>query len=314
MYYKLSDSERNNRIVWASVRATLERFRFKYKRGGFKTKSKYRLFEKLLLLFGLMLKVIGVYRKGVQNAMNINIENIEVESYSLPQEFNGFRILFLSDLHIDAIDGFEDVIIKKIEGLSYDLCVITGDFRMDTEGSFRKILPAVKKIVDAVKAPFGVLAVLGNHDTYLMVEPFEAMGIRCLINETVFLTKNKARITVAGTDDTYYFYTDKAMDVLEQDAGGFKICLSHTSELCDVAARNNFKLYLCGHTHGGQICLPGGKPVISHQKSSALKVKGLWKEGEMTGYTSRGVGVSGIPLRFNCSPEVTIVTLKQKNR
>jgi len=311
--YPLHHKEKEERIIWASVRATLEAFRFKYKRSGKRSRSNWTLFERLLWFFQLFLRLTGYYNKGLSNAKNIEVKKLELTFENLPPVFNGFKILQLSDLHIDAIEGFEDILIRKIKPLDFDLCVITGDFRRETTGSFRQILPAMKKLLAAIESEYGVLAVLGNHDTFKMVELLEPLGIRFLVNESVYIEKEHQRLYVTGTDDTYYFYTDMALHALENEAKYFSIALSHTGELSDIAAENHYKLYLCGHTHGGQICLPGGIPVISHQNGKRERVRGLWQYNGMMGYTSPGAGVSGIPLRYNCPPEITLFELKGRN-
>jgi predicted MPP superfamily phosphohydrolase len=310
--YALTSKEKEKRLVWASVRATLEAFRFKYKRNGKRSKSRWTLFEKLLHVFVILLKIAGLYKKGVDNVKNILVNRITVKNENLPGGFDGFKILHLSDLHIDAIEGFENTVIEKISPLEYDLCVITGDFRKNTSGGYKNIIPAIEKIVKNIKSKEGILATLGNHDSFGMVEPLEKTGMRMLINETVTVERNGGEIHFTGTDDTYYFYTDEALNALEENRSGFKVVLSHTSELYDIAASNGYSLYLCGHTHGGQICLPGGIPVIAHQKEGRRFVKGLWHINGMTGYTSAGVGVSGVPLRYNCPGEIVLITLKKE--
>ncbi len=267
------------------------------------------MFERLLWLFKLLLRLTRWYKKGHANAKNIEVRTLKLPFRDLPPAFNGFKILQLSDLHIDAIEGLEDILIGIIKPLDFDLCVITGDFRRDTTGSFRQILPAMTKLLMAIRPEQGVLAVLGNHDTFKMVELLEPLGVRFLVNESVTIEKESQHIRINGTDDTYYFYTDMALRALESDTKDFSIALSHTGELSDIAAKNHYKLYLCGHTHGGQICLPGGIPIISHQKGRRERVRGLWYENGMKGYTSPGAGVSGIPLRYNCPPEITLFEL-----
>ena len=311
--YPLRQKEKEARLIWASVRATLEAFRFKTKRSGKKSKSNWTLFKRLLWIFQLLLKLTGVYKKGLANAKNIKVKDVTLIFEGLPPAFNGFKILHLSDLHIGTIGGLEDVLIRKIRPLDFDLCVITGDFRMDTTGSFRPVIPAMEKLLDTVHPEYGILAVLGNHDTYKMVEFLEPLGTRFLLNETIHIEKENQRLCITGTDDTFYYYTDMAMYALADSSGEFSIALSHTSELSDIAAENHYKLYLCGHTHGGQICLPGGLPVISHQKGKRERVSGFWQHNGMTGYTSPGAGVSGIPLRFNCPPEITVFELVRKS-
>jgi predicted MPP superfamily phosphohydrolase len=81
--------------------------------------------------------------------------------------------------------------------------------------------------------------------------------------------------------------------------------------MADYAARAGYALYLCGHTHGGQVCLPGGKPVVTHLARCRRAARGLWQWGGMTGYTTTGLGVSGPPLRFNCPGEAALITLRR---
>jgi predicted MPP superfamily phosphohydrolase len=310
--YPLRPEEKENRRIWASVRATLEVLRFKYKRNGKKSRSKWTLFERLLSVFKIFLRITGLYQKGLAQAKDIRVENKRLFFNDLPNAFNGFKILHLSDLHIDAIEGLEEIILKKIQSLSFDLCVITGDFRMDTTGSFRQIIPPMQRLLSSLHPPYGILAVLGNHDTYRLVNELEPFGVRFLVNETVRLEKNGQHIRITGIDDTYYFYTDRAQEAFEQEHPDFAIALAHTGEMSDIAADNSYRLYLCGHTHGGQICLPGGIPVITHQKRARNRIRGIWQQNGMTGYTSPGAGVSGIPIRLNCPPEVTLFELKTK--
>ncbi len=129
-----------------------------------------------------------------------------------------------------------------------------------------------------------------------------------MINESVELKRGDDKIIISGTDDPFSYYTDAALMPFTNE-NGFKIALVHTSELADIAAENNYNLYLCGHTHGGQICLPGGKAIISHQTEGNKYIKGFWKLNEMIGFTSAGCGVSGVPLRYNCLPEITVFEL-----
>ena len=134
-------------------------------------------------------------------------------------------------------------------------------------------------------------------------------GMELLINESVEILKDGQKILITGTDDPFNFYTEPAVLCFETRGYDFKIAMVHTSELAGVASENKYDLYLCGHTHGGQICFTEGMPLISHQFEGKHYNNGLWHMGAMTGYTSRGVGVSGMPVRFNCPAEVTQITL-----
>jgi uncharacterized protein len=113
-----------------------------------------------------------------------------------------------------------------------------------------------------------------------------------------------------GTDDVHHYWSPVARQALEAaPTDRVRIALVHTSELASDAAALGYSLYLTGHTHGGQICLPGGFPLITMGMRRAYAA-GLWRIGEMTGHTSRGIGVSCVPLRYHCPPEVALITLK----
>lgn len=306
--YPLSDKEKDQRLVWAVTRSVLETDNFKHKRHGKKSKSRWSLFTRILGLFVFFMKILGLYRQGFSNVFKIQVNTHRIISSKLPKVFDGFRVLHLTDLHIDGVDGLEDAIIERIKTVDFDLCVLTGDYRQAGSGIFTHILKPIQKISEQIQSEFGPLAVLGNHDTYLMTNYEEGCGIRLLINETVELIRGQDKIIVSGADDPFSYYTDASLMAFTSEKA-FKIALVHTSELADIAAANDYDLYLCGHTHGGQICLPGGKALISHQDKGNKYIKGFWKMNSMKGYTSVGCGVSGVPLRYNCLPEITVFEL-----
>ncbi len=144
-----------------------------------------------------------------------------------------------------------------------------------------------------------------------MVDPLEDLGIRLLINESASIRRDGAEIHVTGTDDVHHFYTSEAERALQDTSSGFKIALVHSAELASTAATNSFGLYLSGHTHGGQVCLPGGRPIVTRMRGYRKYASGLWRCGEMVGYTSTGVGVSSPTVRFNTRGEVVLMTLKK---
>ena len=305
--------EQDKRHIWAITRSLLENNTYKYKRFGGKRKSHWPLFVRLTLVFGFLLKICGLYRRGFYNAKNIIVREITINFTDLPKSFNSYSILHLTDLHLNSIEGIEDIICKEIENLKYDLCVMTGDYRDRIDGGFKHILKPMKKITAAIKAKDGILATLGNHDTYLMIKHLDEMGIKTLANETIAVHRKNEKIAVTGLDDPHYYYTDQAVSSLEEEIKGFKIVLAHSPELYDVAADNGYNLYLCGHTHGGQICLPRGIPIFTHLYSGRKFYRGLWRYSNMKGYTSQGCGASAIPIRFNTQGEIALITLKRRN-
>jgi predicted MPP superfamily phosphohydrolase len=145
-----------------------------------------------------------------------------------------------------------------------------------------------------------------------MAEALEDLGISVLVNETLSIRRAGAWLHVTGTDDVHHFYTDGALTALSQVPEGFKMALVHSAELADVAADQGFHLYLAGHTHGGQICLPGGRPILTNLICHRRYASGLWRHGPMLGYTTTGVGVAVLPVRFNCRGQVVLLALRRK--
>ncbi len=295
---------------WRRQRRRMEADEEKHTPRAVKERRHWVAFRWLLALFGVGLRLSGLYERGVRNALDIKLKRIELKFENLPSEFDGYRILQLSDPHVDFLAGPFDTALELISGEQIDLCVLTGDYRKRVSGPFEHILPTFEKLMARSRARDGIYAILGNHDCADMAEAFENLGIDVLINETRSLQRGAARIHVTGTDDVHYYYTDAARAALETAPDGFKIALIHSAELADVAANAGFSLYLAGHTHGGQICLPGGRPIITHMSCHRRYASGLWRHGAMTGYTTTGIGVSGLPVRFNTRGEVVLITLR----
>jgi len=308
----VDEKQHEHRLIWSVTRSVLESQRYKQRRGGGKHKSHWQFFERLLSVFGLLLKLVGLYHRGFLHATHILVREVELNYPDLPPAFHNYRILHLTDLHLDGMPGLEKLIVKTIEGLNYDLCVFTGDYRKQTHGPFSQIKEPMQLIVSGINAPDGILATLGNHDTFMMVDLLREMGIKVLANESHRVERNGQYLTVTGVDDPHYYFTDQAYQCIEGKHQGFPVALVHSPELFDLAAVNGYKLYLCGHTHGGQICLPGGIPVIRHLYNGKKYYRGLWQYNGMKGYTSEGCGTSGIPIRYNSHSEVTLFTLKQR--
>jgi predicted MPP superfamily phosphohydrolase len=200
-------------------------------------------------------------------------------------------------------------VAQLVEGLGCDVCVLTGDYRGDTRGPFAPTMEGLAGVLAHVAAP--TYAVLGNHDSILMVPELERLGVRMLLNEAVAIERGASRIHLAGIDDAHFFRADnmeKAVSAIPWSE--FSILLSHTPEILRQAAHAGFDLMLAGHTHGGQICLPGGVPLTLDSALPRRFGAGAWHYGGMQGYTSRGAGTSIVPVRFNCPAEITLHILE----
>jgi uncharacterized protein len=251
------------------------------------------------------LKLTGLYRLGARNAERLQLRHNRVALRGLPTGFDGFTILHLSDLHADMNPGAVERVAELAVTLEYDICVLTGDFRGKAFGAFDAALQAMSRVRSQLSEP--AYGVLGNHDSVRMLPELEAMGIRMLVNESETIARGKQRIHLAGVDDANYYAAanvEKAASAIPR--GEFSILLSHTPEIYKQAAEAGFKLCLSGHTHGGQICLPGSIPVTLSCDLPRHMGAGPWTYHTMAGYTSVGAGSSIIPVRFNCPPEITL--------
>jgi predicted MPP superfamily phosphohydrolase len=257
-----------------------------------------------------ILKATGLFWRGRKNAERVEVRRNCVIARGLPRAFDGFAILHLSDLHCDMSERAMCRVAELIPSLSYDLCVLTGDMRGATFGPFDRALARVAELRTQITAP--VLAVLGNHDSARMVPGLEAMGIKVLSNECETITRAAEAIYIAGVDDAHFYRADnieKASAAIPLE--GYSVLLTHTPEIYRQAAHAGFDLLLSGHTHGGQICLPGGVPITLDSVLPRRLGRGAWRYHDMHGYTSVGAGSSVVPVRFNCPPEITLHTLRR---
>jgi uncharacterized protein len=251
------------------------------------------------------LKLSGTFWRGQRNAERVQVRRNYIRLQRLPRAFNGFTLLHISDLHVDMNEGAMRRLEELLPSLKYDLCAITGDYRGATFGPFDDALEGMKRMRSHIRTT--VYGVLGNHDTIRMVPGLEDMGIRILLNECELLSRDGESIYLAGIDDAHFYRVDnieKAASNIPPDA--FSILLSHTPEVYRHAAHAGFDLLLSGHTHGGQICLPGSIPITLSSVLPRRFGSGAWEYHNMVGYTSVGAGSSIVAVRINCLPEITL--------
>ena len=300
-------SHKARRALWRVQRQALEAQRRRSTRWGMRRPSAV---PEIVHFAEPLLQLFGWYRQGVRNALALGVSEVELFFPNLPPAFDGYSILHLTDLHLRRLPRLISRIIEQAQDHEIDLAVVTGDFQTRGWPSAGEVAQHTARLVRGLKARDGVLGVLGNHDHHEIVEPLENAGIRMLVNERIRIARGDGTIHVTGLDDINRFYTPEAERLLREPAPGpFALALVHSAEFADVAAEAGYSLYLSGHTHGGQICLPGGRPVFTALDSHRQLVAGQWQYDGMLGYTSRGVGV-GQRARFNCPPELVLLRLR----
>ena len=258
-----------------------------------------------------LLRAVRVWERGCRNALSPQLRSIRIRHTNLPKSLEGFRILHVSDLHFNAnIPEFAPMVRDLISGLDSDLCAITGDFRFSHRGSYDHVIPAMETVLSGIHSAHGIFAVLGNHDVSAFVDPFQSMGIRVLMNSKVSIRHGDETLWIAGVDDPHRFHCDSLLAATEViDENAFTILLVHSPELAMDAPHYGIDLYLCGHTHWGQVRFPLIGALRYNAHCPARVCMGRWTCGRTEGYTTAGIGTTDLPLRFNCTPEVCVIEL-----
>lgn len=216
------------------------------------------------------------------------------------------EILHLSDLHIEPdFPRREQWLLETIAKLSPDLILITGDIhQMDNYDA-----QSVGRVLNRIRAPLGVYACQGYDSLSLLREA--APHLRMLVNEAVELERGADRIGLAGLAATGK--REPVYAALDETA--FSIAIHHTPDLADEAAACGADLYLCGHTHGGQVRIPFWGAIITNCRSGKKYEGGVYRNGITTIHTSRGLGLEPRPApqaRFLCRPEITRVFVQPR--
>jgi predicted MPP superfamily phosphohydrolase len=295
---------------WITKRREIERGRYLVGPTGRRSRFSGMTYNALLALFGLGLRLTPFHAIGRRNALDIRLRRHDIRISGLPTRFDGYRLLHVSDSHFDVCPELVERTRDLVAGLEADLLVFTGDTLGYSDTPAGRAADLLAKALEGANILGHRLAILGNHDPTEMVAELERIGFDVLVNRTLEVRRGEDRLLVTGLDDVHSFYTQQAMGTLTRAIEGCAIALVHSSELADHAAAAGYSLYLSGHTHGGQIALPGGRPMITHLSRCRHTAVGIWRHDRLIGYTSCGLGVSPPGVRFNTRGEVALLTLR----
>jgi len=276
--------------------------------GRRKSIKSWRVFSYTIRFFRFLLKMFFLLNRGKRNSLHCQVRLQDHIFNDIPDNFNGLTILQISDLHLQEDPTLIKRIISLVNGLSVDVIAFTGDFTTKSLNvlSDEDIVSRLHELISVVKPRVGCFGVMGNHDHAELAQKLESVGIKMLINEAVDLVREGQSIRLVGTDDPHYYFTRDSISALKTASEKFTIALVHSPELFDMASKLGVDFYLCGHTHGGQVCLPGGVPVLTHLNAGKRFFRGPWFINGMRGYTSSGVGTVALPVRFNVRGEVVL--------
>ena len=246
------------------------------------------------------------------------VENINIRLPRLPEAFHGFRIVLMGDMHFGPYIGKAQVERAVRLGLSLkpDLTILTGDFvshpLFERNGPLgaRHAEPCAQVLQQLKATP--IVSILGNHDHWndpdIVAEILDSHGLQVLRNQSIPLERDGQRIWIAGVDDVYEDANDLDKALQGVPPTETKIVAVHEPDFADETARHSIDLQVSGHSHGGQVRIPGyGAPVLP--RLGRKYPIGLNRVGNLQVYTNRGIGMVTPPVRLNCSPEVTLITL-----
>ena len=301
--------------AWAIERRRIEDSRYWVSPAGRRTRWKSHILNRALVVFAWTMRMTGLYARGQRNALAPRLVELTLSFPTLPAAFDGYRILHLTDTHLDVLPGLAEVAGNMLRGIEVDTLALTGDVLGEHGAPLASATEPLARLLENIAVRDRRLAVLGNHDPAAMADALEKIGLEVLVNRSITLERRGASIVVTGLDDVHSFYSEAARTALENPgASGFRIALIHSPEMADHASVAGVELYLCGHTHGGQVCLPNRKPLITRLTRCHDAACGLWRYGTTQGYTSAGLGSAWPPLRYHCPGEMTVVTLRAGER
>ena len=273
-----------------------------------------RAFLKGTLVAGLGLGLAGVGCGSYARLLEprwFDVEELSVPLPRLPQAVDGLTIAHLSDLHLGPYLGAAELAhaVEIVQRLSPQVVVITGDF-VSRGGVWQR--EELLEPLAALRPALGTFAVLGNHDHWTDAAWVRATaqrwGITVLSNAARRLSDSENGLWLAGVDDIWVGAEDLDLALAGIPEGSCKLLLVHEPDFADRAARSGIDLQLSGHSHGGQVRLPLVGAVLLPIWGRRYPI-GLQRAESTWVYTNRGLGVIDPPVRFNCRPEVTLLTL-----
>jgi predicted MPP superfamily phosphohydrolase len=237
-----------------------------------------------------------------------------------PERLDGFTIALLSDFHYDPYFSVHPLhaAIPLVNNLHPDLIALAGDFvtspLIGSRPQAARAAEPCSHLLRQMSAPFGLWAIMGNHDDHTdrkyVTGALESVNIRVLANQSEAIERDGARFWLAGVNDVLSRTADLDKTLRRIPPGEPVILQAHEPDFADQASQYPIDLQLSGHSHGGQIRLPLLPPLYL-PKMAKRYVWGRYRIGPLTLYTTAGIGTIGVPMRLNCPPEITFLTLRR---
>ncbi len=255
------------------------------------------------------------------------MEHFDLPLNDLSSALSQLSIVHLTDIHLGPFMPAEELAayVEAVNRLEPDIIALTGDF---VSGHPGEIAPCVNALA-GLKARYGIFACMGNHDVYAgaadqLTRLFGQKGVRVLRNDAVPIRNRNTTLNILGIDDLRWGKPDlsRALKVAQEEPGEVRLLLSHRPEVFPDAARKGLEVVLSGHYHGGQVKLTPGQKSLSIARLITPYAEGLFhlsrrfhpsgagaKDSVL--FVSRGIGITGLPIRINCPPQIAHLTLRR---
>lgn len=249
---------------------------------------------------------------GFAESVDYHVVRHAIPLPRLPAAFDGTTVAFLTDIHLGPYLSQDTLsaIVRTTRVLNPDLILLGGDYTL-RDASYAG--PCFE-VLAQLQAPLGVFGVLGNHDYAHGLDAIRAgmrqAQIEELRNSGSWLTRRGERLRVCGVDDLWRGRPNVAAAVEDTRPDDACLLVSHNPDVAETLTDRRVGLMLSGHTHGGQVVIPGYGPPIVPSRYGAKYAYGLVEAPATQVLVSSGIGMSGLPIRANCQPEIVLLTLR----
>jgi len=274
--------------------------------------NKKRFLTRRKFIYGAMGLAVGDAFFIEPNISHISTNKLKVPY--LPSALNGLKVVHLADLHYkpDKDEGLLSSVVEKVNQINPDLIMLTGDYvDHDTSG-----IDPMLKYLAKLKSKHGILACMGNHDGWnangeYFKTKFEKNGIQFLINENTALKINNETLHIAATDFIWKGKPDPIATLKGIPSSAPLITMVHEPDYFDTMLEHrDHYLQLSGHTHGGQCRVPFINYAPKKVKYGKKYIYGEYTKENSSVFVTKGIGTTGIRVRFSCLPEIALHTLK----
>jgi len=230
----------------------------------------------------------------------------------LPAALEAVRIVHITDLHMRPAwrPGY-DRLLERLKQEQPDLLLVTGDF-VDNKRDPRPTLPFLYRLLEGFTARLGCFGILGNHDTYAMAPRLAGTNVRLITGKRELVPVDGATIELIGLEGVKRKQLTRSFveSLPPRETNSVRIVLSHFPDHLNRTRSLRPDLFLAGHTHGGQVCLPGGMPILRHDTLPRRLCTGVHQVDGTWLVVARGLGTTGLPIRAFCPPEVIEIRMK----